>query len=375
MILASHRKSNCKKDSLDRKVAQNSLLIAASIIGAAAILAQLLSSTAQAQESNSTIATAAKGIEPNYLAVAAANGAARWPSGRLPIKVWIKDDPSVPGFRPEFKAVVESALKDWTAATKDRIRFVTGTAADANMTFSWTTDSKEMMSTTEGGHAVVIPDGDGIFKATITLLTKQLDGKPISDAYAKHIDLHEIGHALGILGHSESADDIMYGVINPGDTRTALSQSDINTVNTLYSPAGDAFANKPIDLEKMTAVGDQSSPIMRSVRLNAEAAVLLQQSKYADAMHKLEEAHSLDPTNNLISGNLGSVYANVAAFAVMMRKTADADSYFQKAIALLEKSGNNSVLKTVLTNYATVLRSSGRMAEAEKLDVKARKLP
>jgi tetratricopeptide (TPR) repeat protein len=325
---------------------------------------------------------ASNGITPNYLAIAAENGVSRWPSSRLPIKVWIKEGASVPGYRESFKTAVEAALKDWTEATKDRIRFAPGTAApgsgaaaeNGTITVSWTNDPKEMMSSSEGGHALVIPDSEGILKANITLLTKQLDGNAITDAHAKHIALHEIGHSLGILGHSQNSGDIMYGTITPGDARTELSQADINTIQTLYSPAGDAFANKAIDLEKLTHVGDQSSPVMRSVRLNAEAAILLQQNKYADAMHKLEEAHNLDPTNNLISGNLGSVYANVAALAVMMQKMPDADSYFQKSIPLLEKGGNTATLKTVLNNYATVLRLKGRMAEAEKLDAKARKL-
>jgi predicted Zn-dependent protease len=355
--------------------------------------AQLSPSTTDGKAGSSVTAERAQrgaesnGIKPNYLAAAAENGVARWPSSRLPIKVWIKDAASVPGYRESFKTAVEAALKDWTEATNNRIRFTPGAAAsgatgaaeaaaeNGAITVSWTNNPKDMMSSTEGGHALVIPDGEGILKANIILLTKQLDGKPISDAHAKHIALHEIGHALGILGHSQNSGDIMYGVINPGDTRVSLSQPDINTIQTLYSPAGDSFANKAIDLEKMTHVGDQSSPVMRSVRLNAEAAIFLQQNKFADAMHKLEEAHSLDPTNNLITGNLGSVYANIAAFAVMMQKLPDADSYFQKSIPLLEKSGNTATLKTVLNNYATILRAKGRMSDAEKLDAKARKLP
>ncbi len=315
-------------------------------------------------------------FEPNYLSQACVNGASRWPAKRQPITIYVKSGDGVPAYRDSFKQAVQAALQEWSSASNNKLKFTAGTADNANMTISWTDDPAKMAFSKEGGHAVVIPDQDGISKADIVLLTKQLDGSPMIDAYAKHIALHEIGHALGIFGHSANLNDIMYGIIDPNhpeSTITNLSVNDINTIQALYSPAGDRFVNQTIDLNKMANLSDQS-PAAQTVRLNAEAAAAIKENKLAVAMHKLEEAHNLEPENNLVKSNLGGLYANIGALAAMMRNFSQADSYFQKAIPLLENCHNPDLLKTVLSNYATILRANGRMAEAAKLDEEARNL-
>jgi predicted Zn-dependent protease len=310
---------------------------------------------------------------PSYLAQACAKGCARWPEDRIPITVKVNNDIAVNGFRDSFKSCVQEALNDWSKVLNGKIRFVSTDADSASITVSFTDDPGKIQFQNEGGHAIVVPDSRGILKAEIVLLTKPANGQLMTDAYVKHIALHEVGHALGIFGHSPNSRDIMYSVVEPKDAQTSLSQRDINTMNALYSKAGDRYVSQKIDLEAMTKVGDQSVSA-QCIRLNAEAAIAIQQNKLAEAVQKLEQAHKLDPSNNIVGGNLGGLYANVAALAGMMRNFSQADSYFQKAIPLLEKAGNTAVLKAVLSNYATILRSSGRMDEAANLDSKARSL-
>ena len=45
---------------------------------------------------------------------------------------------------------------------------------------------------------------------TITIYDKDANGSYFSDRQLYNTVLHEIGHALGIMGHSYSTDDLMY---------------------------------------------------------------------------------------------------------------------------------------------------------------------
>lgn len=52
-------------------------------------------------------------------------------------------------------------------------------------------------------------------------------------AYIKAVTIHEMGHALGMLGHSDSSRDIMYPQMLP-TTRAELSERDLETIDALY---------------------------------------------------------------------------------------------------------------------------------------------
>ena len=88
--------------------------------------------------------------------------------------------------------------------------------------------------------------------------------------------------------------------------------------------------------------------------------------QFAIAIQKLEEAHRIDPANQLIISNLGGTYANVAAMASMMHKPQDCENYFKKAIAILEKCKDKTTLVPVLSNYSIILKSTGRVDEGKK---------
>ncbi len=306
----------------------------------------------------------------NYLADTTANGMARWSLKSMPLKVFIKSGKNVPGFRPDLERILKQAFVEWNQTSKQRVSFLfTDNEADAQIVCSWTNNPKEMMSSAEGGHAMVIPDHNGIItEAKIMILTTGPTGSAtMSDNFAQRVALHEVGHSLGLLGHSRDPNDIMFGSLPPADIQCALSAKDANTLLALYATDEATIASRPLNISNLLNTGDSTSTLARVVNLNAEASEAMKRNDFALAVTKLEQAHKIDPTNDFVSSNLGSAYGNCAAVALMLRNFPLAEQYFKQAMPLLEKSSNKSNYVSILQNYSTMLKATKRTAEADKI--------
>ncbi len=227
------------------------------------------------------------------------------------------------------------------------------------MIVSWTNNPQEMISSAEGGHAMVSPDDQGILKTHVYLLTIKPEGGAIlTDNQARRVDLHEIGHALGIFGHSHSPDDIMFGSMPPGDLECFLSDKDKNTILTLYSLDAKTVAKNPLNHTDEMIAGDPNSTVVKAARLNHEAVDALRNKNFVLAVQKLEQARKLDPANELFAENLGIAYGNCALAMMMFGKVQQANDYFNRAIPLAEKGSNKSNLIAVLKNYWMFCKAS-----------------
>jgi predicted Zn-dependent protease len=313
---------------------------------------------------------------PNdYLGDATQNGMTRWSPDLMPLKIYIKNGSAVPNFRPEFVDILKQAFDDWSKGSNGKVTFVyTDDENSANIVCSWTNNPKEMMSSAEGGHAMVIPDANGILKSIVVLLTLNPSGAAVTEKFARRVDLHEIGHALGLLGHSKNPDDIMFSSLPPADLDCALNERDKNTIIALYSCDPSKVASRPLDVSRLMMSGDPTSTVMRTVKLNAEASQAMKNKSFATAVAKLEEAHKLDPNNQIINSNLGSAYANCAVIAFMLRNFPQADKYFNQALPLLEKGSNRANYLAVLKNYCSMLQLTHRASEADKISKRLKAL-
>lgn len=144
----------------------------------------------------------------------------RWPLERLPIRVFVNGGESVTGFRSEFRFAFFEALNAWMKASQNRLRYVlVDDPRQADMTCDWTGNPTEVKPTghnVEQGVCVLKSvdrgrDSIEIERADIRILTiDRSTQKPLSDDEMKKTCLHELGHAMGLQGHSTNNHDIMF---------------------------------------------------------------------------------------------------------------------------------------------------------------------
>lgn len=163
-----------------------------------------------------------------------------------PIRVYVADGSSVPGWKPEDRALVQNAYAEWQQALDNQVRFeFTDNPQDADTRVSWMEKPKpadpkddpaapKELRSGECQHETL---GDMLIRDDIVIAVNSETGKPYTYNSMHNVALHEIGHSLGLIGgHSRNPSDILFPNSRyEGGLRKKLSQRDINTVKHLYS--------------------------------------------------------------------------------------------------------------------------------------------
>ena len=160
-----------------------------------------------------------------------------WPRKSMPLRVHIPAGDGIPGFEPRFTEFLKAAFHEWASASggKINLRFV-DQPADADIECLWTSDPSQLQNRAEGGEAQVYFQDGLIHKARIILLTMSMNRiNPITDNSVKSVALHEVGHALGLFGHSPNPRDVMFFSAGIADNNPSLSARDRKTLLRLYS--------------------------------------------------------------------------------------------------------------------------------------------
>lgn len=161
-------------------------------------------------------------------------GLKRWPTTRIPITVFVHEGAKVPGYRDSFRTILKQSFEDWAKASNGNVtfQFVESPRAALLQVF-WTDKIADLKNPAEAGDARLFMDQNYISRAEVWLLTKPV-AMPLTDNYFRLISLHEIGHSLGLSGHTTNPDDIMFYSATFKDAWRDLSGRDSRSITRLY---------------------------------------------------------------------------------------------------------------------------------------------
>lgn len=198
------------------------------------------------------------GIGQNYIERVPLNDKIlRWDVAKFPLKVCIQNTSA--GTVPEYyKTEIMKAFLQWQSSTNNLIKFqFVDNPKGAEIFVDMVSYTKRKNCDKKDCKYVVAytsptVNGDILEKMDITFYDGNNLGKPFSERELYNTALHEIGHSLGIMGHSDNKDDLMYMQTNQDGLLAGMrsdfqliTPNDLNTMILLYMLIPD-ITNTPL---------------------------------------------------------------------------------------------------------------------------------
>lgn len=207
----------------------------------------------------------------NYLAQTTDREKSRWQSSSMPLRVYFDESAS----QAAVKDQLGRAFWQWQQSSKGYVSFVfvnDPRMADIDCTLKNVTADNEdrntniiMLDSTakfkgQNGGSKLILGAACITHASMQIATPASNLSAAEQANRVQLSaMHQIGHCLGIIGHSNAKPDLMHEAScseRVGDREAKLNERDINTLLALYhqEPA-DYIAETSYSLEPVNATG------------------------------------------------------------------------------------------------------------------------
>lgn len=185
----------------------------------------------------------------------------RWALSRMPLKIYVDERPQgIRNFQPAFPAQIRRALEVWAGVLNHQLSYQwvgSSDAADLRVTWVNTLDTRghhmDGGTAYTAGVASPVVRGDELLHMDVKIATFDIEGQPQTPETVYAVAVHELGHALGLMGHSDHPGDIMFA---QNQRITQPSPRDINTLRKLYSVQADV-TNLPSEQRHQVAGRDQ----------------------------------------------------------------------------------------------------------------------
>lgn len=335
-------------------------------------------------------------IGENYIEKAPFNNEIlRWDAGKFPLNVYIQNKSTTAS--PYFQQQIQKAFLQWQASTGGFIRFkFVGDEKDANIfvTINPSTDMKKCTETDckyTVAYTTPAIRGNLLKKMDIFFYDSNNLGQPFSQKEVYNTALHEIGHSLGIMGHSENKNNLMFMEENPNEKDSrfdllrsdfqAISPADLNTLTLLYelvpditnTPAGEFDTSRqffaPIVMGDENTINSQkileaknyikAAPNLPNGYIDL-ASAYSESKQFSKAIENLNRALDFSSNDNerfIINYNFAVTY-------VQIKDWPNALKYAQNAKTLKPSSEIDGLL--ALINY-----NLGNKKEAKQLYIEA----
>lgn len=293
-------------------------------------------------------------IGENYIEQAPYDkGIIRWDKNKFPLRISIANNSSksLPQY---YNSEIMKAFSQWQASVEFLKFAVVDNSDEANIEIRIVPLPADVCSEDVCkyvvGYTNPIIKGNILKKMIITLYATDPKGNFFSDKELYNTILHEIGHALGIMGHSYSCEDLMYMATDNGSYYAPyrssfqyISTKDINTLKLLYKMLPE-ITNTP--QEQINTKGLIYSPII----LGTNEQI---------SNRKLKEAQNYIRKAPEVSGG----YVDLAVAYAELNHTNKAIKALNKA---LELSKSNDEKFIALYNLAAINMNINNLDEAQK---------
>ena len=130
----------------------------------------------------------------------------------MPILVYVEPPPESPELDGSFLDDLKYALHEWEISSAGNIKFeLTEDRTNVTIGVIWARRSLMDMIDEELGAASIIRESETTFRVEITLLTRSKSSNHLlTHEQMRTVCLHEFGHAIGLWGHSQNTEDVMF---------------------------------------------------------------------------------------------------------------------------------------------------------------------